>query len=295
MDTTKKEFIKMKKDARFVSDWLLRVSEYERVINKEITEWTKDDALLFYKEQEMEYIETLYRVNALLQSFINYCMTKKYVKENIFLGITISELVDTLNLELIKKKMVSRETVLSLIQMLLNPCDKFMILALFEGVRGKNGLGLLEAKLSNIKGNTLCLLDGSEIEISDKLIEIAKSSAETYEYVSKPAGGTARVYQMEYDPDKIIKTMLRKSARNNKANMEPGRVYLIRHCKLFAELIGVDVAPIDIMDAGRFDMVKTMIGEGGSVEEAIIKSENQYGKVSRMSTEVELFKKLLNM
>ena len=295
MDIIKKDFIASKKNSRFVYDWLSHVSEYEDVIGKRVTEWDKADALQFYKEQKMEYIETLYRVNALLQSFINYCMSREYVKENVFFGITIPELVSVLNLEIIRKKMISREMLLNLIQALLNPCDKFMILALFEGVRGKNGLGLLEAKISNIKDGVLTLLDGSEIKISNELVEIAKISSETYEYVSNPVNGTARVYQMEYDPDKIIKTMLRKSARNNKINMEPGRVYLIRHCKLFAELIGVDITPMDIMDAGRFDMVKTIVESGEDIETAVLATEEQYGKVSRMSTEIELFKALLNM
>lgn len=295
MDEVKKDFIELKKNSHFVSDWLLKVCNYEEDIGKEIIEWDKLDALDFFKKQKMEYIETLYRANALLQTFINYCMTRKYVKENVFFSITIPELVNVLNLELINRKMVSRKRLLMLIQAFLNPCDKFIILALFEGVRGKNGLGLLEARLSNINGNLLILLDGSEIKISNELIDIAKLSAETYEYVSKPSGGTARVYQLEYDPDKIIKTMLRKSARNNKTNMEPGRVYLIRHCKLFAELIDVDISPMDVMEAGRFDLVKTMVDNGETIENAIVISEEQYGKITRMSTEVELFKVLLNM
>ena len=291
MDKIKKEFISYKNGAKYIYDWLVKVDDYEDTIGKNITEWSKEDALGFYKEQKIEYIESLYRLNAMLQTFINYCMVHDYMTENVFFQITIKELVGCLDLDTIRKKMVTREELLKLIKELENPCDRFMTLGLFEGIRGRNDLGILEARMSDIKGNELTLLDGSVTEISDELIEIAKESASVFEYVAK---GGRRRFPLESDKDKIVKTTLRRDARNNVHNMVPGRVYLIRHIKLFGELIDVDVTPLDMTEAGRVDFIREEVKRGISIERAALMSEKKYGKLTRASTEIELYKAIID-
>lgn len=291
MDSIKREFISYKKDSKYISDWMAKIEDYENAINKNITAWDKEDALGFYKEQKLQYIESLYRLNATLQTFINYCMIHDYMTENVFFKITVKELVECLDLDTIKMKMVKRKDVLEQIKNIENPCDKFIALGLFEGIRGRNDLGILEARISDIKGNKLTLMDGSVIDISDELKEIAIQSASTFEYIAK---GGVRSFPLEVDKDKIIKTTLRRDARVNTQNMIPGRVYLIRHLKLFGDLIGIDITPMDMLEAGRVDFIREEVKKGITVEQAAIKSERKYGKLTRTTTEVELFKALMN-
>ena len=77
-----------------------------------------------------------------------------------------------INKVLFDMRIVKREDVLQWISTIKNPRDQFIILGLFEGIRGKDNIELSLLKPSDVKGNEVTLYGGRKIIISDKNFDI---------------------------------------------------------------------------------------------------------------------------
>lgn len=89
----------------------------------------------------------------------------------------------------------SREQVLKDISKIRNCSDKFLILALFEGVRTEAPGELLRVKISKLNGNILTFENGEEKILSEKLVALAKASSEETEYISATGTASALVWK----------------------------------------------------------------------------------------------------
>ena len=76
-----------------------------------------------------------------------------------------------------------------------NNSDKFLILALFEGVRTEEAGELFQAKISKLNGNILTFENGEKRVLSKELIELAIASSQEEEYISFT--GAALALKME--------------------------------------------------------------------------------------------------
>ena len=166
-----------------------KIENMETELDKDVCDFTAYEIKEYYKMLGLASIESLMVMNSQLTLYTNWCLQHNLVidNQNHFLELTYDMLNDCINKALLDMKIVTRETVLSWISILENPKDQFIILALFEGIRGKENCELAQLKPQDINGNTVSLCTGRTIEVSNKLIDIIEDcvSAEVY---STPTG-----------------------------------------------------------------------------------------------------------
>ena len=155
-----------------------KVGKYEKELNKDVHDFTVYEIVEYYKILNVSSLEILAVLNSHLSLYTQWCLEQSIVvdNQNHFLEIDLERMRSCLNKVLIEKKIVSREQIIEWTSSLPNPKDQFVILGLFEGLKGKDFCDLVNLRPEDINGNILTLIDGREIEVSDELIKYAEDS-----------------------------------------------------------------------------------------------------------------------
>ena len=248
----------------------------EAEIGKDISEWTGNERLEFFKRLNTPSIVRLRNINSRINSYHRYVREKK--------GAKLSPLGD-LDFPLetyescIRKiesinRYVTRSKLLEVIEeSFVNACDKFIFLGLFEGIKGKNfeDICWLDYKrdfdFRNIK-----LKSGKIVRPSLELVNYMKQSADTYEYYAVSGKGE-RVFELIGEESHVIKDMY--NASNPITSQQGGRaIYrkIIRQLKA----IGYEKAwtANTIYESGMLHWVHTAAEKEKVPPEKILHSEN---------------------
>ena len=78
---------------------------------------------------------------------------------------------------------VDKKTLYSWVDQLLNPSDAFIMLALFEGIKGKDFCEIVKLKMSDFNENEVTLCTGRKVIVSNKLLALAEESNSTDYYI----------------------------------------------------------------------------------------------------------------
>ena len=142
-------------------------------------------------------INALRKNISVLRKYADWCCSCNISIDNINHYDEIDMEIESLQKYLNKERAVcpSREQVLKDISKIRNYSDKFLILALFEGVRTEAPGELLRAKISKLNGNILTFENGEEKTLSGTLVDLAKVSSQEEEYISFT--GTASLLGMK--------------------------------------------------------------------------------------------------
>jgi hypothetical protein len=187
----KLQFIKEKnQEAVLPNNYLERqfykVSSMERELDKDVSNFTVYEIIEYYKLLNLNVLESLIVMNSEFSMYTQWCLQKSLVSDNQnhFLEVTNDVLLGCLNKAVFNMKIISRETILKWVEQLPNPKDQFVLLGLFEGLKGKDFCELARLRLEDIDDNIAHLCTGRSIKLSDELIEIIEDCIKEDMYYS---------------------------------------------------------------------------------------------------------------
>ena len=206
----KLEYIEKKKSEAVMPNGYLekqfeKTEFFENKLGKDLSEWTSKEIIEYYRFINCSVLSSLVVLNSQLSMYTQFMLQKNLVKDhqNHFLEISEKIIIERcINKSESMSKVISIEELYKFINRLDNYSDKFIILALFEGMKGNNFSEIINAKTSMIKDGYFILPD-RKIKISKKLNDIAIESARQTEYNS--FGIRRKVFTLSGDSDQIIK------------------------------------------------------------------------------------------
>ena len=116
-----------------------KTKQFEIELNKDVCNFTYYEIMNMYKTWNENSYETLQVTNSHLSLYTQWCIEQSLVADaqNHFLEFSKDIFMSCVNNIINDKKIVTREQVLSWFKDLNNVSDRFMFLALFEGIKGE--------------------------------------------------------------------------------------------------------------------------------------------------------------
>ena len=269
-----------------------QVEIFEIKNNTDISDFTIDEIIEFYKYINTTSLNSLIVLNSQMSLYSDWCIKNNYSRDNInhFLEITSDIIHKCLNTVLAKEEIISREKLEDYIDELPNYGDKFLVMALFEGLSGKDNSNLCDLRVEDFKGNTVHLRDGRELEVSDKLRELAVEAAKEYKLYTFEGEESKSLSYAKTD-EEIIKLISNSKIDNL---MNPRRFY-IRLIKIKDFLGSPAMGRFELNESGRKDMIQSLMKEKdySTVEECIkqnkSKIEYRYNKIQSVPQYVKKY------
>lgn len=243
---------------------IFRDSEsFESAKGKDISNFSTSEIIEFYQMLNRTSVETLSVINSLLSQYTNWCLMQNLVadNQNHFLEITRDRYGECVNTLYVEKSILSRHQVLEMTTRLENYCDKFILLALFEGINGKDFKELWSAHYSDVnEGNkSIVLCTGRTINISTELINYAYEAGKATEYYA--LGDTGRKYDFLDTDDTIVKRYM--NCKDSVSEHQMGRRIYTKVDRL-VDFIGMDwLRPQNFIDSGKIYFINMRSEELG--------------------------------
>lgn len=249
----KSQFISWKESTTVLSNNIKSVFETardrEELYGRDMCEWTSEEAIDFYKYLSTPSIQSLIQINTAVSEYTNWCLNNGLVSDNQnhYLEISSSALLQCIDSNKLRTMILTREELLNTISELPNVVDKFVFLALFEGITLKNDR-LPNMRLSDIEGNVVTLCDGEKFEISSELIDLANKANSTTYYNSM--GKQQRTINY-VEGDTIIRPLdAKKGIQRNKTILIGS---IIRRCTSYLDAPQLTIKMIT--ESGRIDFM----------------------------------------
>lgn len=185
----KRKFLETYKGAPegYVLSIFRRAEEFEEAWDKDAAEFNRSEIIGYLRGLNSTSAETLRVKTSILRQYTNFCRELGYPYENHYNEIGTEELERCVNHFLLKEKYISRERLMEMIDQMDNDCDRFLFLALFEGL-GSYGEMYEEVTMTKAFGigeHSILLCTGRDLPVSDDLIRFARMSAAQEAYVTK--------------------------------------------------------------------------------------------------------------
>lgn len=172
-----------------------KVELYERQLDKDVSLFTKQEAIFMYKSLRSRSVYTLLNNNSILKS---YCAWLKYHHglsvEIVYESITIEDL--KLCVDQNASKLLSRDEVTDIENELLNYTDSAIIECLFQGIAGPSMRDITDLNVNMLDKDNRCLIfpDGRIFDITDRLCELLEKAFQEDTYICY--GETLRVKKL---------------------------------------------------------------------------------------------------
>lgn len=180
----------------------------EKQYNKSLYAFNLNEALTYLKSLKSTSVSTIQAYQSILASYADFAEERGYTEatDSAWHLLNIQTARKCVSKRAQQEKIFTRQQIINLINDLQNPCDQFMILAFFEGFMGSmfEDIWDIELKDFNLKNNTAILPSGRIIKVSDKLLELAQESAETFTYFPMKINGE-RMSILAPDCTKVFK------------------------------------------------------------------------------------------
>ena len=232
-----------------------KTSKMEEELGKDISNFTVYEITEYYKMLNASSFDTLFVMNSQFSMYTQWCLQKNLVKDNQnhFLEMTLEHLKECLNKALFNMKFVNRETVENWVDLLPNPKDQFILLGLFEGLKGKDFCELSKLRPEYIKGNVATLCTGREIELSDKLLKVISDCIVEDTYYSISGQGIKTMPLL--DKGFIIKDY--PNARGDVSDFQLGRKIYNNVTRILNYFdVGDFMSANSISESGKLHMIK---------------------------------------
>ena len=174
-----------------------KTDSYEELLNKDVCDFTFPEIDKLLSVFSASSVNAIRKNISVLRTYTDWCCSCNISIDNINHYDEINMKVENLQKYLNKEKSVcpNRKQVLEDISEFRNNSDKFLILALFEGVRTEEVGELFQVKISKLNGNILTFENGEERVLSKELVKLAIASSKEEEYISST--GAALTLRME--------------------------------------------------------------------------------------------------
>ena len=191
-----------------------------------------------------------------LSNYTQWCINRNMVADYQNHYLEITNFTDYVHHIKARRKIIARDEFIDAISNLNNVCDMYALLAIFEGVNGKNRSEILNLHVSDInRDNNIVTLHGINkvrtLKVSDKLIEWAIESADTFTYTA--LSGRQLQFAQDEDKDLVFKNF--GNAQESSDDFYKGRRLYFRLDKSL-DVLGLDDLSLNsIMDSGKIHMI----------------------------------------
>lgn len=187
----KSEFIKNHQTIKEqeISNLFNKIEVYEDIYRKDIALFNKEemmDVLRSFGTPSLSVIKKYVSIiNAYIEFFIKYNKKDKNLK-NVCDSLTTDDYQQCINRFALMRTYISPGVLNTMIENIANPCDKFLMLAFYEGLKGTNYEEIAELKLEDIdiQKQEFKLCTGRRLKVSKQLCDIARKSGITHYYIS---------------------------------------------------------------------------------------------------------------
>lgn len=273
-----------------IKQWFIckfnQLEQFEIKNGVDASEFQIEEIIEYYKYLSTTSLNSLIVLNSQMGLYSEWCIKNNFTKDrqNHYYEINNDILQGCINPLMAKAKIIDRNDLIDIIDKLPNYSDAFLILAIFEGLGGKDNTNLCDLKIEDFNGNIVKLRDGREIEVSDKLLSLARLSVEEYNFYDRE-GNLSKTLKYSEDDDEIIKLM-NNSKEDNLLN--PRRFY-IRLAKISQMLGNPGISRHPLNESGRIWFIRELF-EGGkypSINQCVYenkeKIEWRYGKIQSIT------------
>lgn len=192
----------------FLKNCFLKTEPFETELNKDLCDFNAEEILNLLKAISFPSFDSVVVFKSALNLYTNWCIQRNIVKDNQnhFIEITRTNLQDCVNTLVVQMKFVPREMILEWGSKLPNIADTFILLSLYEGIRGKGFSEILNAKISDFDiQNNIYHAYTRDIKVTPYLIQIAQETNKELEYTSISSERVRR-YDLKSE-DLIIKSL----------------------------------------------------------------------------------------
>lgn len=169
----------------YIEHLINEFSKYEKEYRSDISKFSKEQILSILKEKKSSSLESLRVQVSIIRQYVLFCNMQDGVHTtNSYEEIDSDALRECISTENNGRVYLSREDLLDRLFDLYNPCDQFLMLAIYEGIGAYGDLleEVFYSKKENIKEHSILLCSGRELDVSAELIHFAKLSSEQEQY-----------------------------------------------------------------------------------------------------------------
>ena len=263
----------------FLRNTFDKTSKFEEKYGKDVCEWGLSEIISFYKYNNLYSIFSLATLNSTLRMYCDWCISQMLVPDgqNHFSEVNNDILGTCINRKHINESIISRDELLDKLSLLYNDQDRFILLALFEGIKGKYALEICNAKLTDIQGDKMQLCTGRTVAVSKELARYARLAEEETDYTHYMTG--EKCSKLVESSDHTIFKVL---DRNRKRDMDLDRIFITRFQNSM-EYMGFSnkCTPNKLMISGKIHFIKQIMeNDGLSLEQTLqqrrLEINNQY-------------------
>jgi len=274
----------------YLSSLFKNTEQLEKKWEKDVCDFSVDQISIYLSSRLSRSYITLVNVVGFLKRYTNYCMNRMLVvdNQNHFEEFNQEMIKQCISSSLINDLYIPREDLIELLssKLIVNPREKFIMLAIYEGIGGGSLEELINLKLVDFCGNVIRISHEKNIEVSDELVQLAHKADETlieYSINATPEEldhpEDIKYYHLQ-DVDYIVKP--RANGRGDKLTYSAIKVMLNTYCsKLKTNALSIHSLKI----SGIINEVKKYMNENGTTaKEAFTDSDftntlfNRYGK-----------------
>lgn len=264
-EVLKKQYLEIKEieniNAKKTIDVLFkRVAPFEERIDKDLYNFSTKEIVEFYKSLCTPSLDSLMIMNNQFKLYTAYALANSLVtdSQNHYEEMTNTILNNCINKSLAEAKIITREELLHILRSsdVENVSDRFLSLALFEGICGKEACEFFDLTLDkfDLENQIVHLSTGRELKVSRQLIDWAIESAETYECNNSLSNIDIKYAQWD---ERIIKV----NYNSNKEKQNSAGYYrvLSRRLNKIIELTNCPAFGLgSLLESGRLEMIKKM-------------------------------------
>ena len=273
--------------ASVLKRYFAKTEMFEEKLNKDLYAFNTDEILLLYKSFNSTSLETLMYINSQFQIYA----VEQNGNDDAFRQITYEQLKQCVIWE---SDYITRSELLEKINTLKNSGDKFIVLALYEGICGNMMKYLSMFSEDNIADNNTFIFKTNnnikKFKVSDELYRIAKQAVNDYEYHSD-----SRSLNFNKNDKRALKIM-------NNANYSPGSENdIARYHNLANRLLRIKrelnlnfINRTGLLENGRLNLIKEiMIQQNISNPREAILDKNSKQHIEELYGEFQSVKRFL--
>lgn len=167
----------------------------------------KDASIEYIKKMKLQGAESFLNTLPTMKAYQSWCYERGYrSSEPPFLDVPIKNIIEVcMDKKASFVNLMSREEVLKFINRMNNPRDAFVTLAIFEGLGSGSVNNILLLSPDSIKENGFEIPERGFVPASERLVELAKKSAEISWYYPMTATGSYSDARLLYNNGTIVK------------------------------------------------------------------------------------------
>lgn len=257
----KERFMAERENREYLECQFKKVSFMEFELNKDVSNFTFYEILEYYKLLNSCSVGYLRVLNSQFSLYTQWCLQQNLVNDsqNHYLEVRTEDYDNCINKALMNLKIIPKNVMLNWVSELQNPRDQFILLGLFEGIKGKDFCELGNLRPEDVNGNILKLCTGRKVVISNRLKDIIEHCIVETMYYGMKTKDSDRKFPL-VDRGYVIKDY--PNTKDDTSDFQRGR-QIYNSIQRIMQYIGIypNVSANQIFESGKLDMIQTRAKE----------------------------------